>query len=62
LEEIFEGERNPDRLRSLAAEMLIKQDPSAYTARVTTAMEDAKKKNRAALAAGFERALSSAKS
>ncbi|MDR1232380.1 MAG: HEAT repeat domain-containing protein [Spirochaetaceae bacterium] len=57
LEEIFEGERNADRIRSLAAEMLVKQNPDAYTAKVTAAMEDAKKKNRAALAAGFERAL-----
>jgi HEAT repeat protein len=62
LEEIFEGERNSDRIRSLAAEMLVKQSPAAYTAKVTAAMEDAKKKNRAALAAGFERALASAKS
>jgi HEAT repeat protein len=62
LEEIFEGERNSDRIRSLAAEMLVKQSPAAYTAKVTAAMEDAKKKNRAALAAGFERALASIKS
>jgi HEAT repeat protein len=62
LEEIFEGERNSDRIRSLAAEMLVKQNPDAYTAKVTAAMEDAKKKNRAALATGFERALAAAKS
>jgi hypothetical protein len=62
LEEIFEGEKNSDRIRSLAAEMLVKQSPGAYTAKITAAMEDAKKKNRAALAAGFERALAAAKS
>jgi HEAT repeat protein len=62
LEEIFEGERNADRIRSLAAEMLVKQNATAYTAKITAAMEDAKKKNRAALAAGFERALAAAKS
>ncbi|MDR1467806.1 MAG: HEAT repeat domain-containing protein [Spirochaetaceae bacterium] len=62
LEEIFEGEKNPDRIRSLAAEMLIKQSPGTYTAKVTAVMEDAKKKNRAALAAGLERALAAGKS
>jgi HEAT repeat protein len=61
LEEIFEGERNSDRLRSLAAEMLVRQNSGAYTSKITAAMEDAKKKNRAALAAGFERALAAAK-
>lgn len=62
LEDIFEGEKNPDRIRSLAAEMLVKQAPGAYTAKITTVMEDAKKKNRAALAAGLERALAAGKS
>jgi HEAT repeat protein len=62
LDEIFEGEKNPDRIRSLAAEMLVKQDPGTYTAKVTAAMEDAKKKNRAALASGLERALAAGKS
>jgi HEAT repeat protein len=57
LDEIFENERNPDRVRSLAAEMLVKQNPGASTAKITAALEDAKKKNRAALAAGLERAL-----
>jgi HEAT repeat protein len=61
LEEIFEGDRNADRIRILAAEMLVKQNPGAYTAHVAAAMDDAKKKNRAALAAGFERALAAGK-
>jgi HEAT repeat protein len=62
LEELFTGEKNSDRLRTLAAEMLIKQSPGAYTAKITAALEDAKKKNRTALAAGFERALAAGKS
>jgi HEAT repeat protein len=61
LEEIFEGDRNADRIRILAAEMLVKQNPDAYTAKVAAAMDDAKKKNRAALATGFERALAAGK-
>jgi HEAT repeat protein len=32
LEELFEGEKNADRIRSLAAEMLVIQNASAYTA------------------------------
>jgi HEAT repeat protein len=62
LDEIFENEKTPDRIRSLAAEMLIKQRPGTYTAKITAALEDAKKKNRAALAAGLERALAAGKS
>jgi HEAT repeat protein len=57
LEERFEGARTAHRIRSRPAEMLVKQTPDAYTAKVTAALEDAKKKNRAALAAGLERAL-----
>jgi hypothetical protein len=41
--------------------MLVKQDPTAYTAKITAVMEDAKKKNRAALATGLERALAAGK-
>jgi HEAT repeat protein len=57
LEEIFENDRNTDRSRSLAAQMLIKRNRGAYTAKITQVMEDAKKKNRTALASGMERAL-----
>jgi HEAT repeat protein len=62
LEEIFEGERNPDRIRSLAAEMLVRENSSTYTPKITAAMEEAKKKNRTALATGLERALAAGKS
>ena len=55
--ELFEGEKNPDRIRALAAEQLIKTDKDAYSGKVRAVMDDAKKKNRTALATGLERAL-----
>jgi HEAT repeat protein len=61
LEELFSNKRNPDRVRILAAEMLINHDAGAYADRVRTGMEEAKKGSQTPLYNGLLRVISGAK-
>ncbi|MDR2019392.1 MAG: HEAT repeat domain-containing protein [Treponema sp.] len=62
LEVLFSERRNPDRVRILAAEMLIKYDPDAYTHTVIAGLDEAKSKNMNPLYNGILRVLGGARS
>jgi len=55
LNSLFTGRRNADRLRILAAEMLIRNSAAAYFGRLTAEMEDARTRNQTNLYNGFLR-------
>jgi hypothetical protein len=59
LGELLENRRNTDRVRILAAEMLIRDNADDYAQRVIIEMDEAKSKNLTALYNGFLRALGS---
>jgi HEAT repeat protein len=61
LEEIFDNAKNGDKLRSLCAELLLKNDADAYADKIAANYNDAKKKNQNILAKGLLKALSGAK-
>jgi HEAT repeat protein len=62
LEGLFSERKNSDRVRILAAEMLIKYDPDAYTGVVVAELDDAKSKNMNSLYNGILRVLGGARS
>jgi HEAT repeat protein len=61
LEELFSERKTSDRVRILAAEMLIQNDAGSYADKVITELDDAKKRNQTALYNGFLKAISAAK-
>jgi HEAT repeat protein len=63
LEAFLKGSKNyPDRIRILAAEMLLNNKADVYVEGVITAMDDAQKKRQTSLYNGFLRLLSATKS
>jgi HEAT repeat protein len=61
LESLFTNRKHPDRVRLLAAEMLITNDAGAYADKVIIELDEAKTKNQTALYNGFLKVLGSAK-
>ncbi|MDR0759854.1 MAG: HEAT repeat domain-containing protein [Treponema sp.] len=61
LASFFEERKNSDRLRILAAEMLMKDHAETYAEKLVAEMDDAKGRNQTALYNGFLRAIGSAK-
>jgi HEAT repeat protein len=61
LEAFFEGRKNPDRTRVLAAEMLIRDYADSYAEKLVVELDDAKERNQTALYNGFLRVVGSAK-
>lgn len=61
LESLFTNRKHPDRVRLLAAEMLITNDAGAYADTVIIELDEAKGKNQTALYNGFLKVLGSAK-
>jgi HEAT repeat protein len=59
---LFAEQKNPERIRILAAEMLMKTDADASTETIITALDDAQKKRQTALYNGLLRVLSAATS
>jgi HEAT repeat protein len=62
LEALFIERKNSDRVRLLAAEMLIKNDPDTYAEQLVTELDEAKKKNQTPLYNGFIKVAGGAKS
>ena len=62
LDSLFSGRKNSDRVRIMAAEMLLQNNADVYGSRVFAEMEDAKLKNQTALYNGFVRSMTTAKS
>ncbi|MDR0644442.1 MAG: HEAT repeat domain-containing protein [Treponema sp.] len=62
LETFFSESKNPDKIRILAAEMLLNNKPDAYVENIIVTMDDAQKKRQNTLYNGFLRVLSTAKS
>ena len=56
----FKDQRNADKVRILAAELLIALDPNAYGVELIAEMDDAKTKKRTALYNGFAKTISQA--
>ena len=62
LDSLFAERRNSDRVRLVAAEMLLKNDAGQYSTKIGLEMDEAKSKNQTALYNGFIRILVPAKS
>jgi HEAT repeat protein len=61
LSSLFSERKNSDRVRILAGEMLVQIDPDRYAETVIAELEDAKKRNQAALYNGLLKDLGGAK-
>jgi len=61
LDSLFSERKNSDRVRIMAADMLLQNDADVYGSRVFAEMEDAKLKNQTALYNGFVRTMTTAK-
>jgi HEAT repeat protein len=61
LESLFKERKNSDRVRILAAEMLVQNDGGAYTVALITELDEAKQKNQTPLYNGFLKILGTAK-
>jgi HEAT repeat protein len=61
LDNLFENRKNADRVRILAAENLIQNNPGSYAEKVIGELDEAKKKNQTALYNGFLRVIGGAK-
>ena len=61
LDSFFVERKNADRVRIIAAEMLLQNDADTYGAKVFAEMNEAKNKNQTALYNGFVRIMGSAK-
>jgi HEAT repeat protein len=61
LDSLFEERKNPDRVRILAAEMLIQSNADIYVSRTITALDEAKGSNQSSLYNGLLRVLGEAK-
>jgi HEAT repeat protein len=62
LESLFKERKNSDRVRILAAEMLVGNDGGAYTSSLIVELDEAKRKNQTPLYNGFLKILGTAKS
>jgi HEAT repeat protein len=62
LNSLFSERKNSDRVRILAADMLLQNNADVYSSRVIVEMDEAKNKNQTPLYNGFIRILSPAKS
>jgi HEAT repeat protein len=61
LASFFEERKNPDRVRILAAEILLRDHGDAYAKKLTAELDDAKKRNQTGLYNGFIRVAGTAK-
>jgi HEAT repeat protein len=61
LDSLFSERKNTDRVRIMAADMLLQNNADAYGSRVFVEMEDAQSKNQTPLYNGFVRAMGTAK-
>ena len=61
LESLFRNPRNSDRVRILAAEMLIQEQPDAHAELVIAGLDEAKQRNQTTLYNGLLRVIGSAK-
>ncbi|MDR3343482.1 MAG: HEAT repeat domain-containing protein [Treponema sp.] len=61
LESLFTERKTPDRVRLLAAEMLINNNADTYADQVIVELDEAKRKNQTALYNGFLKAIGGAK-
>jgi HEAT repeat protein len=61
LESLFGERKRSDRVRALAAEMLMREKPDAYAGQVIAELDEAKKKNQTALYNGLLRVAGSSK-
>ena len=61
LDSLFSERKNSDRVRIMAADMLLQNNADVYGSRVFAEMEDAKLKNQTALYNGFVRTMTTAK-
>ncbi|MDR2516813.1 MAG: HEAT repeat domain-containing protein [Spirochaetaceae bacterium] len=61
LDSLFGERRNADRVRILAAEMLIREDAGRYAGKLIAELDEAKRGNQTALYNGFLRVISSAR-
>jgi HEAT repeat protein len=61
LDSLFSDRKTPDRVRILSAEILIRERPDDFTAKVIAEMDDAKKRNQTPLYNGLIKAVSTAK-
>jgi HEAT repeat protein len=61
LDTLFGNRRNADRVRILAAEMLIREHPDQYAGKVIVELDEAKTRNQTPLYNGLLRAISTAK-
>jgi hypothetical protein len=59
---LFEERKNADRVRILAAEMLLRDHSDAYAEKLVAELDDAKGRNQTALYNGFLRVIGGAKS
>jgi HEAT repeat protein len=62
LDSLFAERKNPDRVRILAADMLLRNNADAYVSKVVIELDEAKTKNQNPLYNGFLRVLGTAKS
>jgi HEAT repeat protein len=58
---LFEERKNADRVRILAAEMLLKDNPASYAEKLIAELDEAKAKNQTVLYNGFLRVIGGAK-
>lgn len=61
LESLFAERKTSDRVRVLAAEMLINNDPGSYAEKIIAELDEAKKRNQTNLYNGFLKVISMAK-
>jgi HEAT repeat protein len=61
LDSLFSERKNSDRVRIMAADMLLQNNADVYGSRVYAEMEDAKRRNQTALYNGFVRTMTTAK-
>jgi HEAT repeat protein len=61
LETLFSERKNSDRVRIVSAEMLMNNDPGAYTGRLIVELDEAKTKNQTPLYNGFLKVIGEAK-
>jgi hypothetical protein len=61
MDSLFSSRRTSDRVKILCAEILIREKPDAFAAKVIAETDDAKKRNQNSLYNGLLKALSTAK-
>ncbi|MDR0708912.1 MAG: HEAT repeat domain-containing protein [Spirochaetaceae bacterium] len=61
MDSLFSGRRTPDRVKILCAEILLRERPDAFAAKIIAETDDAKKRNQNTLYNGLLKALGAAK-